>query len=281
MAELLKGKPVADALTETVKNKVTELKEKGMTPTFAILRVGEKENDLAYERGARKRAAACGIEIREALLPEDTTDTALQDTIRELNQDPSVHGILMFCPLPKNLDERAACALIDPAKDVDGITAGSMAGVYAGNGLGFCPCTAQSVMEILKFYGVDPKGKRAVVVGRSLVIGRPVAMLLLQANATVTICHTKTVDLPEVARNAQILVCAAGHEGAVGKDCFSQDQVVIDVGINYSKTLNKLVGDADFAAAEGIVSAITPVPGGVGSVTTAVLMDHVVRAAAR
>lgn len=281
MAELLKGKPVADALTVSVQEKVDALKAKGIVPTLAILRIGEREDDLSYERGAKKRAEKCGIAVRSVVLPADTNQETLEHTIVGLNEDKGVHGVLMLRPLPKNLDERRACSLLDPAKDVDGITEGSMAGVYAGNGTGFSPCTAQAVLEILKYYGIDPKGKRAVVLGRSLVIGRPVAMLLMQANATVTICHTKTVDMPAIARQADILVAAVGHAKSVTKECFREGQTLIDVGIHYDEALQKLVGDVDAEAAEKIVSALTPVPGGVGSVTTAVLMSHVAEAALR
>ena len=281
MAEILKGAPAAAALDEKTIALVEELKSKGVNPTLAILRVGEDDGALSYERGALKRCDKVGVAVKQVILPADVSQEELMRNIEKLNKDASVHGILMFRPLPKTLDEAAACAALDPKKDVDGITAGSSARIYSGSGNGFPPCTAQSCMEILKHYGVDPAGKRAAVIGRSLVIGRPVSMLLMAANATVTMCHTKTVNMPEITRTADIVVVAAGKAETITADYFSEGQTVIDVGINWSEKKNKLVGDVDFENVEPIVSAITPVPAGVGSVTTAVLVSHVAEAAAR
>ena len=281
MAEILKGAPAAAALDEKTIALVEELKSKGVNPTLAILRVGEDDGALSYERGALKRCDKVGVAVKQVILPADVSQEELMRNIEKLNKDASVHGVLMFRPLPKTLDEAAACAALDPKKDVDGITAGSSARIYSGSGNGFPPCTAQSCMEILKHYGVDPAGKRAAVIGRSLVIGRPVSMLLMAANATVTMCHTKTVNMPEITRTADIVVVAAGKAEAITADYFSEGQTVIDVGINWSEKKNKLVGDVDFENVEPIVSAITPVPAGVGSVTTAVLVSHVAEAAAR
>lgn len=279
MAEILKGAPAATALDEATRAEVEALLQKGVAPTLAILRVGEREDDLAYERGAMKRCEKLGIAVKNVLLPPDVSQAELIDTIRKLNGDDAVHGVLMFRPLPKSLDERAACAALDPKKDVDGITAGSMAGIYSGSGEGFPPCTAQSCMELLKYYGVDPAGKRVAVLGRSLVIGKPVSMLLMAANATVTVCHTKTANAPEIARIADILVAAAGKEESVGREYLSGGQVVVDVGINWSEKKQNLVGDVDFDAALPLVYGISPVPAGVGSVTTSVLAAHVAQAA--
>ena len=278
MAEILKGAPVAAALTEQLIRQAEALKEKGVVPTLAILRVGEREDDIAYETGAMKRCAKVGVEAKQFLLPADCTQEQLLDAIREINGDPAIHGCLLFRPLPDREMEAAACALLAPEKDVDGMTAGSLAAVFAGKGAGFAPCTAQAVVELLDHYGVDPAGKRAVVVGRSLVIGRPVSMLLQQRNATVTMCHTKTADLPAECRQGEILVVAAGKAGVVTKDHVSPGQIVIDVGIHVGAD-GRLCGDVRFDEAEPIVSAITPVPGGVGSVTTAVLCKHVIEAA--
>ena len=280
MAEILKGAPAAAALTEKLILRAAALREKGVTPTLAILRVGEREDDISYETGARKRCAKVGVEVRQFLLPADCTKEQLLDAVREINADCSIHGCLMFRPLPDRDMENAACALLAPEKDVDGMTAGSLAAVYAGKGAGFAPCTAQAVMELLDHYGVALTGKRAVVVGRSLVIGRPVAMLLQQKNATVTMCHTRTADLPGECRRADVLVVAAGKAGVVTKDYVAPGQTVIDVGIHVGED-GKLCGDVKFDEAEGVVSAITPVPGGVGSVTTAVLCKHVIEAAER
>ena len=280
MAEILKGAPAAAALTEQLIRRAEALKEKGVVPTLAILRVGEREDDIAYETGAMKRCAKVGVEAKQFLLPADCTREQLLDAIREINGDPAIHGCLLFRPLPDREMEAAACALLAPEKDVDGMTAGSLAAVFAGKGAGFAPCTAQAVVELLDHYGVDPAGKRAVVVGRSLVIGRPVSMLLQQRNATVTMCHTKTADLPAECRQGEILVVAAGKAGVVTKDHVSPGQIVIDVGIHVGAD-GRLCGDVRFDEAEPIVSAITPVPGGVGSVTTAVLCKHVIEAAER
>ena len=278
MAELWKGAPAAAALTEQLAARAAALREQGVTPVLAILRVGEREDDIAYETGAMKRCAKVGVEAKQFLLPADCTKEQLLDAIREINEDPAIHGCLMFRPLPDKDMETAACALLAPEKDVDGMTAGSLAAVFAGKGAGFAPCTAQAVVELLDHYGVDPAGKRAVVVGRSLVIGRPVSMLLQQRNATVTMCHTKTADLGAECRRGEILVVAAGKAGVVTKDHVSPGQIVIDVGIHVGPD-GKLCGDVRFDEAEPVVSAITPVPGGVGSVTTAVLCKHVIEAA--
>lgn len=278
MAEIWKGAPVAAALTERLIPRAQALAEKGVTPTLAIVRVGERPEDLSYERGALKRCEKVGIAVRQYLLTSEATQTDLMEVIEEINRDDSIHGCLMFRPLPKHMDEQAACAALSPAKDVDGITAGSLAAVFSGSGAGYPPCTAQACLEILDHYGYELKGKRAVVVGRSLVIGKPVSMLLLGRHATVTICHTRTADLAAECRRAEVLVAAAGKAGAVSAQCLAPGQVVLDVGINVDENGN-LVGDVDFAAAETTVDAITPVPGGVGAVTTSVLARHVIEAA--
>ncbi len=275
----LKGAPAAAALDEKTMAAVTELAEKKIFPCLAILRVGARADDLAYERGALKRCEKVGVLVKQVVLPADVPQETLISEIHALNADPAVHGVLMFRPLPKALDEKAACASLDPKKDVDGITSGSMAKIYSGSGCGFPPCTARSCMEILKHYGVAVAGKRVAVIGRSLVIGRPVAMLLMAANGTVTICHTKTQDMPSVVREADIVVVAAGRAESIGSEYFRAGQTVIDVGINWSETKQKIVGDVKLDEAECLVSAVTPVPGGVGSVTTAVLAAHVVEAA--
>lgn len=278
MAQLWKGAPVAAALTEQLSQRAQALIAKGVTPTLAIVRVGERPEDLSYERGALKRCEKVGIAVRQYLLTATSSQTDLMEVIKEINRDDSIHGCLLFRPLPKHMDEAAVCAALSPAKDVDGITAGSLAAVFSGNGAGYPPCTAQACLEILDHYGYELKGKRAVVVGRSLVIGKPVSMLLLGRHATVTICHTRTADLPAECRRADVLVAAAGKAGAVSAQCLAPGQVVLDVGINVDEDGN-LVGDVDFAAAENTVEAITPVPGGVGAVTTSVLARHVIEAA--
>ncbi|MDR2615353.1 MAG: bifunctional 5,10-methylenetetrahydrofolate dehydrogenase/5,10-methenyltetrahydrofolate cyclohydrolase [Oscillospiraceae bacterium] len=277
-AVLLKGKDVADALNAKMAADIETLKAKGVVPTLAILRVGERPDDISYEKGATKRAEGVGAAVKNVILPADVSQEKLIQSVRELNEDKSVHGVLIFRPLPKHLDEEAVRRALAPAKDVDGITDGSLAGVFAGTEQGYPPCTAQACIEILDYYKVDCKGKRAVVVGRSLVVGKPAAMLLTGKNATVTICHTRTVDMPSVVKNAEIVVVAAGKAGAVTGEYLSPGQTVIDVGINMTEE-GKLTGDVKFDEAEGIVAAITPVPGGVGTVTTSVLISHVVDAA--
>lgn len=277
-ATLLKGKDVADALNAKMSADVESLKAKGVTPTLAILRVGERPDDISYEKGATKRCEGVGVAVKNVLLPADVTQEAMMKSVEELNNDKSVHGVLIFRPLPKHLDEEAVRNALKPEKDIDGITDGSMAGVFTGNGNGYPPCTAQACMEILDFYKVNCTGKRAVVIGRSLVVGKPAAVMLMGKNATVTVCHTKTVDMPAVARNAEILIVAAGKANAVTKEYLAPGQVVVDVGINMTDE-GKLCGDVKFDDAEPIVGAITPVPGGVGTVTTSVLVSHVVEAA--
>lgn len=278
MAEILKGAPAAKALTEKLFIRAQTLKEKGIVPVLAIVRVGERPDDLAYERGAENRAAKTGVEIRQFILPDEYRTEELLETIRQINEDPSIHGCLMFRPLKRKEDEEKACALLSPEKDVDGITRGSLARVFTGKGEGFAPCTAQAVMELLSFYGCDLTGKRVTVIGRSLVIGKPVSMMLLSENATVTMCHTRTEDLAAECRKAEILVAAAGRAGVVRGDFVSPGQVVIDVGINVDEKGN-LCGDVAFEEACGKAAAITPVPGGVGTMTSTVLCLHVIEAA--
>ena len=277
--QILKGAPVAAAMNETMKADTAALKEKGIVPTLAVLRVGARADDLSYERGAMKRAAAVGIEVRNVVLPEDVDSDTFFRTLEELNEDASVHGILMFRPLPKHLDGEKARQMLVPSKDVDGCTDGSLAGVFTNTSLGFAPCTAQAAMEILHYYGIPVSGLRAAVIGRSLVIGRPVAMMLMHENATVTVCHTRTKDVPAVTREADLVIAASGQMESVGREYLREGQIVIDVGIGWNEEKQKLCGDVRFEEAEGLVSALTPVPGGVGSVTTAVLCRHVVDAA--
>ena len=281
MAEVLKGMPVAKAISEELKARSEALQAKGVTPTLAIFRVGERDDDLSYERGAMKRAEQTGVAVRNVVLPADVDSETFFKALDDLNHDKTVHGILMFRPLPKQLDGEKARQMLAPEKDVDGCTDGSLAGVFANAKVGFPPCTAQAAMEILKFYGIDPKGKKAAVIGRSLVIGRPVAMMLMHANATVTICHTRTVDVPSITKEADIVIAASGQMESIGAEYLSAGQTVIDVGIGWNEAKGKLCGDVKFEEAEPVVAAITPVPGGVGSVTTAVLCKHVIEAAER
>lgn len=291
MAKLLLGKEVTDALNEKLMERTAALKEQGIIPTLAIIRCGANPSDLSYEKGATKRAELVGVAVKKYELPEDVTKEALMAAIDEINGDDSVHGVLMFRPLPKHLkaDQDEICNRLDPKKDVDCMTDLSNAGVFEGRkDLGYAPCTPEACMEILDYYGIDCKGKSAVVIGRSLVVGKPAAMMLMGKNATVTVCHTKTVDVAGIARKADILVSAAGVLNSLTKDYVSEGQIVIDVSINWDpEKINSkggkgaIAGDAVFSEVEPIVGAITPVPGGVGSVTTSVLIGHVVEAAER
>ena len=280
MAEILKGKEVVAALKEKLIAEVETLKGKGVTPTLAIVRVGERPDDISYEKGAMTRCKGIGVEVKNFLLPADCTQDDVLKVIKEVNEDSSIHGCLLFRPLPKTMDENFIRNQLDPAKDVDGITDLSMAGTYSCTALGFPPCTPTACMEILDHFGIDLTGKRVCVVGRSLVVGKPAAIMAIQRNGTVTVCHTKTKDMKAVAREADIIIAAAGKAGVVGEGFFKEGQIVIDVGINFDEEGN-MKGDVDFAAAEPVVAAITPVPGGVGTVTTSVLVKHVIEAAKR
>lgn len=280
MAKQLLGKEVTAALNERIKADVAKLNEKGIKPTLGIIRVGERPDDLSYERGATKRCETLGVECKKYLLPADVSQEELLKVIDEVNHDDNIHGVLMFRPLPKHIDQTVVENALAAEKDVDCQTDASLGGVFTGKKVGFPPCTPQACMEILDHYGIDCTGKKAVVIGRSLVVGKPAAMMLIKKNATVTVCHTKTVDMPSVTREADILIVAAGRAGVVGAEYVSEGQIVIDVGINVNAE-GKLCGDVDYAAVEPIVEAITPVPGGVGSVTTSVLVGHVVEAAMR
>ena len=281
MAMLLKGAPAAAALNERTAAAAAALKAEGIVPTLAILRVGARDGDLSYERGAMKRCEQIGADVKNVVLPADVEADVFFAALESLNRDDTVHGILMLRPLPKHLDGEKARRMLAPEKDVDGCTDGSLAGVFTNTPLGFPPCTAQAAMEILKYYGIPLSGKRAAVIGRSLVVGRPAAMMLMHENATVTVCHTRTADVPAVTREADIVIAASGQSESIGAEFLREGQTVIDVGISWNEAKQKLCGDVRFEEAEPLVEAITPVPGGVGAVTTSVLVSHVVEAAAR
>jgi len=280
MARLLSGKEVVLSLNESMIQRVEVLRKRGVLPCLAIVRVGERSDDIAYETGAVKRCEKAGVAVERFQLPETASQTELLDVINRVNCDDSIHGCLLFRPLPMQFDDETVRNALLSEKDVDGITDRSLAGVYAGTKQGFPPCTPAACMEILDYYGIETTGKRAAVIGRSLVVGKPAAMMLIQRNATVTVCHTKTVDMPAICRKAEILIVAAGRAGIAGKEYFSTGQTVIDVGIHVDEN-GSLCGDVKFAEAESIVGAITPVPGGVGTVTTSVLVKHVIEAAER
>jgi len=287
MAKKLLGKEVNEALVAALQARAAALKEKGVIPTLAILRLGENPSDLSYEKGATKRAEEIGVAIKNFILPEASTKEEVLAVIDQINADDSIHGCLMFRPLPKHLkaDQDEICNRLAPKKDVDSMTHMSNAGVFEGQDLGYAPCTPAACMEILDYYGIDCKGKNAVVIGRSLVVGKPAAMMLMAKNATITVCHTRSVNVPEICKNADIIVTAAGVLGSLTKDYVREGQIVIDVSMNWnpekitSKGKGGMSGDCVFEEVEPIVEAITPVPGGVGAVTTTVLMKHVVEAA--
>ncbi len=280
MAELLRGKTVADSLNEETAQKIRRLKKMGMTPTLAIVRIGNAPGDIAYERGAVKRASETGIIVRNLVFDRDISQSELEQEIRSLNKDASVHGVLIFRPLPGHIDEKVICDVLEPEKDVDGITSLSAAGVFMDSGVGFPPCTAEACIEMLDHYGYDLEGKRVTVMGRSLVIGKPAAMMALKRNATVTICHSRTGEAVfcEAGKQADIVITAVGRGRMIKDRHLGRGQVIIDVGINTDEN-GDLCGDVDFEEAVLSAGAITPVPGGVGSVTTAVLMKHVAEAA--
>ena len=280
MAKRLAGKPVVEALAEEIAAHTGSLQERGIEPGLALVRVGERPDDLSYERTAEKRADALGVKVKKTVLPEDATQGLIEEAVRAVNEDASVHGCLMFRPLPSGIDEQTVCDALATEKDIDGISSAALAAVFMDRDFGFAPCTAAACMRMLDFYGIALEGAHVVVVGRSLVIGKPIAMMLLRRNATVTLCHSRTADLPAVMRAADIVVCATGRPRMFKAECFSAGQTVLDVGINFDDEGN-LCGDVDFDEVEPIVGAITPVPGGIGSVTTSVLMAHTVEAAVR
>lgn len=281
MARLLRGAPVAAAITELLRERAERLVTRGVTPTLAIVRVGERDDDLAYERAAEKRCAAVGVAVRRLLLPETCTQDELEAVLAKVSEDDAIHGCLLFRPLPAHLDDARAARALAPEKDVDAITDSSLLGTFTGQPRGFAPCTAEAVLALLDHYEVPLDGADVVVIGRSLVIGRPVAALLLARNATVTTCHTHTRDLPSVCRGADVIVAATGAPDTVGAACVCPGQVIADVGTTWDDVDGHLRGDVAFDEVEPIVSALTPVPGGVGSVTTAILVSHVIEAAER
>lgn len=278
MTVLMKGADVSAHMKEDLIKELESLRGKGVEPKLAIVRVGARADDMSYERGALKRFEGLGITAQVYEFPQDIDQASFAAEFDKINNDKAVHGILMFRPLPKHLDGEAMRRAIDPRKDVDGMSPLSAAKIFSGEEDGFAPCTPGAVMEMLAHCNIDLAGKNVVIVGRSMVVGRPLAMLMLAKHATVTICHTKTVNMPEVCRRADILVAAAGKARMIGADCVTEKSIVVDVGINVDAE-GKLCGDVDFDAVSPIVSMISPVPGGVGAVTTSVLAKNVLKAA--
>ena len=276
--KILKGAEVSAKIKEHVKEMLEQLN--GEVPKLAIVRVGENPDDVSYERGAMKKMEAFGLNAQSYVFPGEISDAQFKDEFRKINDDPEVTGILLLRPLPKQICEADIEKMIAPEKDLDGISPANIAKVFAGDTTGFAPCTAEAVVEMLKANQIPITGKRVTIVGRSMVVGKPLAMLMLKENATVTVCHTKTADLPAACRQAEILVAAAGRAKMLNGDFVGQDAVVIDVGINADEN-GKLWGDVDFETIQEKASAATPVPGGVGAVTTAVLAKHLVQAKLR
>lgn len=272
-----RGMPAVKAMAEDFKSRVAELKDKGVYPKLAVVRVGAREDDIAYEKGIMKRFGAVGVDVSVIELPIDIDENSFEETIKELNEDEKVHGILVFRPLPKQLSDDRLKEIIRPDKDVDSISMVNAAKVFAGDKTGYAPCTAQAVMELLAHYDVDLTGKRVVIVGRSLVVGKPLAMLMLAKNATVTVCHTRTKNIEDECRRADILVACAGSAKMIKKDYTNPGQIVVDVGINFVD--GAMCGDVDYDDVAEHVAAITPVPGGVGTVTTSVLLKHTLESA--
>ncbi len=278
MAEY-RGMPAVKAMAEEFKSRVAALKERGVYPKLAVVRVGEREDDIAYEKGIVKRFGTVEADVEVIKLPIDIDEESFEETIRRLNEDEKVHGILVFRPLPKQLDDNRLKEIIRPDKDVDSISMANAAKVFAGDKTGYAPCTAQAVMELLEHNKIDLTGKKVVIVGRSLVVGKPLAMLMLGRNATVTVCHTRTKNIAEECKRADILVACAGSAKMIKRDFTNPDQIVVDVGINFVD--GAMCGDVDYDDVAEHVAAITPVPGGVGTVTTSVLLKHTLESAER
>jgi methylenetetrahydrofolate dehydrogenase (NADP+)/methenyltetrahydrofolate cyclohydrolase len=275
----LNGMPVMKALVNRLFTEVKSLSAINVVPKLVVIRIGEREDDVAYERNIIKRFSTANACVEIIGLPSDVTQDELEKTIIHLNDDKSVHGILIFRPLPKNLSEGRIKNIISPEKDVDCMSFKNTAYIFAGDTDTYPPCTPQAVIELLNYYNIDLTGKKVTVIGRSMVVGKPLAMLLLAKNATVTICHTKTVHLAEECKKADVLIACAGIAKMIKDNYVHSGQVVIDVGINMDG--DKLCGDVDYEAVAGIVQAITPVPGGIGAVTTSVLLKHTIQSSKR
>ena len=274
---VIKGKPVADKITENLIDEVESLKNKGINPSLAIVRVGENPDDMSYERGAMNRCAKIGIDVKNIILKSDVSEEDYINAIEELNNDKSVNGILCLRPLPKHIDENRVKYAICAEKDVDCFYPINSAKLFESDNDGYAPCTPEAVMKILEYYNVELSGKKAVVLGRSLIVGKPVSMMLMAQNATVTVCHSKTENLSDEAKKADVLIAAIGRAKMVDNSYIKEGATVIDVGINVDECGN-LCGDVDTESVLGIANKVTPVPAGVGSVTTSVLAEHVIRA---
>lgn len=276
MNEILYGKPVADQITEGLISEVSTLKSSGIYPGFRMIRVGNRPDDISYEKGATARCRKVGIECQTEVLDQLATQEELLAVMHKLNEDVEVHGILLFRPLPKHIDEEIIRRSINPAKDVDCMGLENQGKLYEGDQSGFQPCTPTAIMEMLKFYKIDTVGKEATIIGASNVVGKPMGLQLLNGKATITICNSKTKDVSAKSKGADILVVAVGKAEFVDESFVKEGAVVIDVGINELE--GKLCGDVDFEKVKDKAGMITPVPGGVGAVTTSILAKHIVKA---
>lgn len=275
---IIKGAQVAEAVSAETLKRAEALRLKGIEPCLAVIRVGEDGSQLAYERGALKRMDKCGINCRVCAFDENISQEDFENEFKKINDDNSVHGILLLQPLPKTLSVEPIKDIINPLKDVDAVSPVNMYKILANDKTGYAPCTAEGVMEILDWMGTDLKGKKCKVIGRSMIVGKPLGLLLLARDATVTYCHSKTIELAKETKDADVLIAAAGSAKLVGADFVNENMTVIDVGVNVDENGN-MCGDVYFEAVEPIVANITPVPGGTGAVTTSVLAKHVVKAA--
>ncbi len=277
MTEILKGKPVSDAVKADVADRALKLKKEGISPLLVIVRAGEREDDIAYEKRVIRNCSEVHIGVKTAVFPQDVQHDVFLQALRDFSEDPEVHGILVLRPLPEQISDREAGAAIDSVKDIDCMNPENLKKIFIGDTSAVPPCTPEAVIETLKFYGYEIRGKNVVIVNRSLVLGKPLSMLFLNEHATVTVCHSRTEHLPEITSKADILVAGVGRPEYFGAEYVSPDMTVIDVGINFTE--EGMCGDMDFRSVKDSVSAITPVPGGIGTVTSAILLRHLVESA--
>lgn len=280
MDNVLNCKEVNSYLINKLTKRCQNLIDEGITPTAAFIRIGSKRDDIAYQNSILKACGAIGVKALLYELDEKDTMESLTKLVKKLDFDESIHGIMIFRPLPEGFNDAEVNTIISPDKDIEGMNPVNLAKVFAGNYSGFSPCTAAAVMEILKYYKIDLQGKHAVILGRSMVVGKPLSMMMLKEDETVTLCHSKTENIVEIAKMADVLVAAIGKPNAVTADYIKPGAIVIDVGINVDKSGN-ICGDVDFNEAVKKASLITTVPGGVGSVTTAILIKNIIKAAQR
>lgn len=282
MANILKGKIVSEKIDAQSIEILNDLKNNGINPTLAIVRVGNNDADISYQNSAIKKANNLGINIKNIEFQDDVTYEEFYSKLDELNNNNDIHGILMLRPLPVHLDNEKARKYIKLEKDIDGCSDDALVSLFTNSNIGFAPCTAEAAIKILDFYNIKIESKNIVVIGRSLVIGKPLSMMLLNRNATVTICHSKTRNIKEITKQADIIITAIGQCEMIDDTYIGDNnQTIIDVGINYNETKQKLCGDVLYDKVEPLVYNITPVPGGVGSITTSILMNHVALAAQR